>query len=329
MDKVTLGKTGLGVSRLGMGGAGFSSSRMTPEVAEATLRRAVDLGVTYLDTAPSYSDSEAVLGPAIAAVGESLIISTKLGGKPQPFDAKDIDILRASLDSSRNLLGRDVIDMLLIHEPDRSRQHDWWTDYDRAEGPVMDFLAEMKEQGIVRFIGLGGTTAYALARLIRTGKFDVVLTAFNYSLLWREAAIEVLPAAREQGMGVIMGSPLQQGCLAKRYDDEVADGAPWLSSPRREQFKALYALLDETGMPIVEMAQRFVISNPDMHCVLSGARNPEEVEGNVAAIEKGRLPADLLARLDEIAARVPFRPFEEPFLMPFSAGYRGHGSVTI
>jgi aryl-alcohol dehydrogenase-like predicted oxidoreductase len=91
-------------------------------------------------------------------------------------------------------------------------------------------LEELKQQGLVRFTGLGGTTAYEMARLIRTGKFDVVLTAFNYSLLWREAEREVLPAAIEHDMGIVIGSPLQQGSLARRYDDEVRSGAPWLSS---------------------------------------------------------------------------------------------------
>jgi len=74
-------------------------------------------------------------------------------------------------------------------------------------------------------IGLGGTTAYELPHIINTGRFDVVLTAFNYSLLWREAANEVLPAAKKQGMGIVIGSPLQQGALARRYDDEVRGGA--------------------------------------------------------------------------------------------------------
>ena len=69
-------------------------------------------------------------------------------------------------------------------------------------------------QGLVRFTGLGGTTAYEIVPVMRTGKFDVVLTAFNYSLLWREAQIAVLPTAVSLGMGIIIGSPLQQGALA-------------------------------------------------------------------------------------------------------------------
>jgi aryl-alcohol dehydrogenase-like predicted oxidoreductase len=164
-----------------------------------------------------------------------------------------------------------------------------------------------------------------MAPIIRTGRFDVLLTAFNYSLLWREAQHEVLPAAREHAMGIVIGSPLQQGALARRYDEEVRHGARWLSTPRRRQFLALYDFLDELQLPLPELALRFVLSNPDISCTLMGARSQAEVDANVEAAEKGPLPVEVLARLDEIAAMVPFRPFEEPFSLPFGRGYRGPG----
>jgi D-threo-aldose 1-dehydrogenase len=221
------------------------------------------------------------------------------------------------VEESLRLLHRDVIDILIIHEPDRPGQYDWFDDPESFHGPVNDLLDELKQEGIIRFSGIGGTTAHEMPHLINTGRYDVVLTAFNYSLLWREAEIDVLPAAKRQNMGIIIGSPLQQGALARRFDDEIEHGARWLSRPRREQYKRLYALVDETGIPLPELAVRFVISNPDISTTLMGARSVAEVEANVAAVEAGPLPADLLARLQEIADMVPFRPFEEPFVLPF------------
>lgn len=324
MEKAVLGRTSLEVSRLGLGGLFVSSYGGNFEQAKKAIRRALELGINYIDTAPTYLNSEEVIGRALEGVDIPLVISTKLGGRPQPFNPKDPIALRRSFEESLRLLKRDYVDILMIHEPDRPGQYDWWTDPDRVEGPVMDVLAELKEKGLVKFIGLGGTTAYELAHFIKSGKFDVVLTAFNYSLLWREAEHAILPAAREMGLGVIAGSPFQQGALAKRYDEEIEHGANWLSPPRRQQFKALYAFLDELGMPITELALRFVLSNPTIHCVLVGARSAEEVESNVRALEKGPLPKDVLRRLDEIAAMVPFRPFEEPFGLPFGAKRR-HG----
>lgn len=330
MDYVTLGRTGLKVSRLGFGGLFVNSNAATLDEAKEALKRAVDLGVNYVDTAPGYGDSEEVLGKALAEVEGEIVLSTKLGGRPRPFEPQNVDALRQSVDESLRLLGREHIDMLLIHEPDRPGQYDWWTDWEDVNGPVLDLCEQLRSEGVIKFIGLGGTTVYELAHLCRSGKFDVVLTAFNYSILYREAGDAVLPAAREQNMGVIAGSPLQQGALAKKYPDAIDDASVyWLSEPRREQFRKLYAFVDECGMELPELAIRFVISNPNVDCVLMGARSQQEVEQNVASVEKGPLPDDVLARLDEIAAMVPYRPFCEPFGMggrlAWPKAYKGPG----
>ena len=332
MERRVLGRTGLEVSRLAMGGLFVSSVGTDLEGARRAVRRAVELGVNYVDTAPGYRDSEEVLGHILPDIDRPLVLSTKLGGRPLPFEPQSRDCLMASVEESLRLLHRDHIDILMIHEPDRPGQYDWWTSWHPIEGPVLDLMLDLKERGLIGHLGLGGTTAYELAHIIRSGHFDVVLTAFNYSLLWREAEIEVLPAAREQGMGVVVGSPLQQGALAQCFRQQVADaGVHWLSPPRRAQLARLYDLVDEAGMSLPEMALRFVLANDDVDTLLMGARSAAEVELNAAAVERGPLPADLLARLDEIAAQVPLRPFEEPFGMggALRAGrnYRGPGQA--
>jgi len=321
----TLGRTGIQVSELGLGGLFVSRVGGDRRQATDAIRRALDLGVNLIDTAPSYHDSEEVLGLALEGVTQPYYVSTKLGGRPQPFDPKDKVALRRSVEESLRLLRRDYIDLLLIHEPDRPGQYDWWDDWESFHGPVRELLEQLKQEGTIRWCGLGGTTVYELPRVMASGGWDVVLTAFNYSLLWREAALLVLPEAARQEMGVLAGSPLQQGALARRYDEEVERGAPWLSPPRREQYRRLYAFLDETGIPLPELALRFVLSDPRVSTTLMGARSVEEVEANVAAVEKGPLSREVLERLDEIAALVPFRPFEEPFGLPFGRTYRGPG----
>ncbi|MCE5258383.1 MAG: aldo/keto reductase [Chloroflexi bacterium] len=326
LEKRSLGKTGLSVTLLGLGGLFVSKVGGPFEQARLAIHYALEQGINYIDTAPGYLDSEEVLGKALCDVTQPLVLSTKLGGRPLPFHPQERKELEYSFAESLRLLGRPV-DLLMIHEPDRPGQYDWWSDKEHFKGPVLNFIQELKAQGAVKAIGLGGTTAYELARIIRTGCFDVVLTAFNYSLLWREAEIEVLPAAIEQGMGIVIGSPLQQGALAKRYDAEIASGAPWLSKPRREQYRALYRLLDELQMPITEAAMRFIISNPNITTTLSGSRSIAELEQNLISVAKGPLPASVLGRLDEIAAMVPFRPFEEPFGLPFGRPYWGPGQA--
>lgn len=328
MKKRMLGNTGLQVSELSLGGLFVSNFGGQFEESHGAVQRALELGVNYVDTAPGYGNSEEVLGKILAELGTPVILSTKLGGRPQPFLPQDKDCLLQSVEESLRLLGRDKIDLLMVHEPDRPGQYDWWTDADRFWGPVVEVLEELREQGVIGATGLGGTTAYEMARVMRSGRFDVVLTAFNYSLLWREAELEVLPAARELGMGVVVGSPLQQGALARRFDDEVQHGAPWLSPPRRAQYVELYQLLDELDISVSELAVRFVLSNPDVSCVLMGARTAAEVESNVQAASKGPLAPDVLARLDAIAAKVPFRPFGEPANLPFGRHYAGPGQMA-
>jgi aryl-alcohol dehydrogenase-like predicted oxidoreductase len=324
----TLGKTGLRISEVGMGGLFISSVGAVRDEARRAVHRALELGVNYIDTAPGYRDSEEVLGFALKGVTQPFILSTKLGGRPQPFNAQDKAALRRSVEESLRLIGRDKIDILMIHEPDRPGQYDWFSDWERFHGPVNELLAELKSEGIIRFTGLGGTTVYTLPHVIATGEYDVVLTAFNYSLLWQEATIAVLPEAQKRGMGIVIGSPLQQGALARCYRDVVEKGARWLSPPRQQQYKKLYAFVDELGMPLAELALRWVLSNSNISTTLMGARSVAEVEENVAAAEKGPLPADVMSRVAEIAAMVPFRPFEEPFGLPFARPYRGPGHAS-
>lgn len=315
---------------MGLGGLFVASFATALDQARGAVKAALDHGINYIDTAPGYADSERVLGETLVGESRPLILSTKLGGRPIPFEPKNKVGLRQSVEESLRLLKRDWIDILMIHEPDRPGQYDWWEDWDEVNGPVLELLSDLKKEGLIKFVGIGGTTTTQMAHFCRSGKFDVLLSAFNYSLLWREAEIEVLPAAIEQKMGIIIGSPLHQGALAKCYHEAINDPKVyWLSQPRREQLRRLYALVDETGISLPELALRFVISNPDVHSVLAGARSATEVEQNVAAINRGALPAEILLRLDEIAATVPFRPFNEPYdigwKLPNPRDYKGPG----
>lgn len=330
MKSTVLGKTGLKVSQVGFGGLFVASFSAQYDDARNAVERAIGLGINYFDTAPGYGNSEEVLGQALKGVKQPVILSTKLGGRPTPFLPQDKACLRQSVEESLRLLGRDCIDILMIHEPDRPGQYDWWTDMVNVRGPVLDLLGELKAEGKIRYTGLGGTTTTELAHLCRSGKFDVVLTAYNYSLLYREAAQEVIPAAKAANMGIIVGSPLQQGALSRRYDEQIkSPAAYWLSRMRREQFQKLYAFCDECGMSLPELGVRFVMSHPDVHCVLMGAKSAAEVEQNAAAANAGPLPAKILQRLEEIAAMVPYRPFGEPFglgwLLGNPANYKGPG----
>jgi aryl-alcohol dehydrogenase-like predicted oxidoreductase len=326
-----LGRTGLSVSELGFGSLFTSSLGPGFEDSKRAVYRALDLGINFFDTAPAYANSEEILGRILAGIKAPIILSTKLGGRPQPFDPRDARQLRASVTESLRLLHREVIDVLIVHEPDRPQQYDWWSDPERVGGPVAEVIDELMQAGIVRYCGVGGTTCAEMAHCIRSGRFDVVLTAFNYSALFREATHEVLPEAAARNLGVMLGSVLHQGALGRRYDDVVRAKPAWLSKPRQEQLLAWYRFLDELGMSPVELGLRFALSNGDISTVLIGPKTAAQVEESVAAAAKGPLLADVLGRLDQIAALVPFRPFEEPMILPLSnpRGYWGPGMANL
>jgi len=326
MRKRTLGRTNLAVTELSLGGLFVSSFGAAYEQSKQAVLRSLELGVNYIDTAPTYFDSEEVLGRALSGVDTPYYLSTKIGGRLDPFLPQDPDCLRRSVEESLSRLKRDRLDILMVHEPDRPHMYNWWSD-DQFNGPVLEVIGELQQQGIVDYVGLGSTTAYHIEPIIRTGRFDLLLTALNYSLLYREAAHRAIPAAHEMNMGIVIGSPLQMGAYNPAHEDEVRRGPPWMSPQRREQFLALYDFAAEVGLSLPELALRFVLSDPRVSCALMGARAPTEVELNAAAAERGPLEADILARLDEIAALVPFRPCEEPFVPPLGRDYAGLGQA--
>ncbi|QGJ68753.1 NADH-specific methylglyoxal reductase [Planctomycetales bacterium 10988] len=329
METRRLGRTDLQISRLSVGGLFTSSLAGGEQETRRILEQAIDFGINAIDTAPAYADSEATLGKALKGLNSPLILSTKLGGRPQPFDPQSAAGLRSSVEESLRLLGRDSIDILHIHEPDRPQQYSWWTSYDPLEGPVLDVMRELKERGLVRFFGLGGTTVTELTALMKTDLFDVVLTAFNYNALFREAATELLPTAAQLDMGVFLGSTLGQGFLARRHDKEVQQRPIWLSKQRQEQLLAYYRLLDESGLSPVELCLRFAMGHLAVSTIPVGCKTMEHLKTSVAAVEKGPLPADVLNRLDEIAAMVPFRPYEEPMILPLGKNYYGPGPANV
>ena len=313
MKKRILGRTGLEVGELSLGAAFVTRGEDGFEGSLPVVRRALELGFNLADTSADYGDSEASLGWALEQTDRPCIVSTKLGPPPgwTDFRPKDKDQLRRIVDLCLKNLRRDVIDIVMVHEPDRPGQFDWYDDDVSFHGPVVDLLQELKDDGVIRHTGIGGTGVYELARLCDTGWYDVVLTAFNSSPLWRDALTHVIPAANRHNMGVFLASPTQQGWLVKKYE-QVTNGARWLAPQRREQLKALYDLVDDIGIELPVLCLRWALGVEGVSTVLTGPRNVEQLEQNFSAVEQGPLPNDVAKRLDDIYQMLPQRPFEEP-----------------
>jgi aryl-alcohol dehydrogenase-like predicted oxidoreductase len=168
-----------------------------------------------------------------------------------------------------------------------------------------------------------------MTSLVRSNLFDVVLTAFNYNTLFREASSELIPSAIERDMGVVLGSVMGQGFLARRADAEVRRKPVWLATERQQQLLAYYELLDQSGLTPVEMSLRFAVSNPDVSTIPIGCKTTEQLEESVRAVMKGPLSTDILERLNAIAKMVPNRPYEEPMILPLGKSYFGPGIANM
>ena len=332
MKHNSLGKSNILASHLSLGGLFVAEGNGALENGIHTINKAYELGINYIDTAPSYGNSESALGEIFKVTGRPKTLSTKVGGNPATFEAQNPDIIKASIENSLNTLQTDYLDIVMIHEPDRPGHYDWWSNMHKVEGPVLDVLLKYKEEGIIKAIGLGGTGVTEMSHLVQTGKFDIILTAFNYSLLYREAEELIIQRAKELDMGVIVGSPIQQGAFAKVYDTVYDDESYWLHPTRRLQFKELYDLCKDIKISPPELAIRFVASNLSIDCILMGVGNIDELVQNYHAFEKGPLPLDVIDRINQIAARLPCRPYEEPSGMGFRLAkpelYKGPGELS-
>ncbi len=313
MKKRILGRTGIEVGELSLGAAFVTRGEDGFEGTLPVVSRALELGINLADTSADYGNSEEALGWALEQIDRPCIVSTKLGPPPgwSDFQPKDKDQLRRVVDLCLKNLRRDMIDILMVHEPDRPGQFDWYEDDISFHGPVVELLQQLKDEGVIGHTGIGGTGVYELARLCDTGWYDVVLTAFNSSPLWRDALTHVIPAASRHNMGVFLASTTQQGWLVKKYD-EVYDGARWLSPQRRAQLQALYDLVDDVGIDLPVLCLRWALGVEGVSTVLTGPRNVAQLEQNFSAVEQGPLPDDIAHRLDDIYQMLPHRPFEEP-----------------
>jgi len=304
-----LGRTGIEVSQLGLGGYQFTGEfGVARDVARQAIRTALDGGITFFDTAPMYGagESEELIGGVVGDRSD-IHVSDKVGY----FDRTvvrhlgdeaylDESAIRRAAEHSLHVLRRDTFDALLIHEPEWP---EWRIDPTTGEAPAVRALEAMRAEGICRGIGVGGQDAALNTRLIGTGRFDVVLSVMHYDLAVFDARDALLPTAERHDVGVILGTPLRQGLLARRHPDPekamVADAERPARARRAlaKRLLAIYNLADELEMPLPELALRFLLSEPRVATVIPGARSVEDVRANLAAAQKGPLSPDVVARI--------------------------------
>jgi aryl-alcohol dehydrogenase-like predicted oxidoreductase len=291
METRELGNTGLTVSRLGVGLAEIGGLSIG-EVATAAqvLNTALDNGITFLDTAACYGNSEELVGLSVAERRDEFVLSTKAGHVAGDYTGRSwtAETVRDSIERSLRRLRTDHLDVVHLHSCSVEVLE---------RGDVIRALQDAKQAGKTLCIGYSGDNE-AAAWAVESGLFDTLQASYN--LVDQQARNELLPKAQQQGMGII----------AKRPIANAAWGAETSPSGYADEYHRRAQIMAEEG-PIpgapenpILLALGFTLANPAIDTAIVGTRNPEHMQANIRWVER-ELP------IAEEAVEALRRRFEE------------------
>lgn len=267
----------------------------------ATIHRALDLGVTFLDTADIYGPftNEVLVGKAISGRRDEVTLATKFGIVRTPTGERlgirgDADYVRSCCDSSLQRLGVDTIDLYYQHRVDKSV-------------PIEETVGAMKElvdAGKVRFLGLSEASAETIRRAHSVHPITALQT--EYSLFTRDLEDEILPVIRELGIGLVPYSPLGRGILTGAITSEPGEGdsrsTPYFPRFQGENLAANLTLVDrvkaiaqQKGVTPGQLALAWVLAQGDDVAPIPGTKRVRYLEENVGAADIALSPDDLAA----------------------------------
>lgn len=314
MPTTRLGDSGLVVSRVGLGCNNLGrASTVTREQAgaDAVVHAALDAGITFFDTADTYGAepglSETRLGAALGRHRDEVVVATKFGMDARGANGVDFGArgsrryIIAAVEASLRRLGTDYLDLYQFHTPDPGT-------------PIQETLAALDTlvtSGKVRYIGHSNRAGYQIAeaefvaRELGTQRF--VSAQNHYNLIDRRAELEVLPAARAFGLGVLPYFPLANGLLTGKYSTGKAPEGSRLSHSRQEvlagadleQLRAFGEFAAARELPEVIVAFGWLLAQDPVSSVIAGATRPEQIRQNAQAWQWVPGPEDL-AELEAI-----------------------------
>ena len=303
-----IGRSGLRVTTVGLGCNNFGW-KIDQEASNAAVAKALDLGITLFDTADRYGtqggDSEVVLGKALGSRRNDVVLLTKFG-----VDLKDYSrnssrsYVISALEASLRRLGREWIDIYMIH----------WPDYSTPMEETLRALDDLIRSGKVRYIACSNLEPWRVADARWLSKhFDLhhfVCAQDHYNLLKRDAEKELVPALEHYGMGFIPYFPLASGLLTGKYTDDqkaagrlsenfLNTGKQFLTDRNVRVARELADFCRARNRTLLELAVSWLAANPLVSSVICGATTPQQVEQNVAAAG-WVLSSEDLAEVDRI-----------------------------
>lgn len=308
-------RCGLELTEIGMGVSQFGNlyRETTDAQAAGAVQAAWDGGIRYVDTAPHYGLglSERRLGRLIAGwPRDRYVLSTKAGrllvdnpdgegrlddeGFAVPATTRRVwdfsaDGVRRSLDESLRRLGLDRVDIVYLHDPD---EH-----FEAASTQAVPALVDLREQGVIRAVGVGMNQSAMLAEFVRRCDVDVVMCANRYTLLDQSAAGDLLPVAAARGVGVVVAAVYNSGVLAtprpsaqSRFDYAAVPPAVLARA------SAIAVVCERFGVTLPQAAVQFPLRHPAVVSVVLGSRTADHVERGLASY-RAPVPDDLWTAL--------------------------------
>jgi aryl-alcohol dehydrogenase-like predicted oxidoreductase len=324
MEYRRLGKSGLLVSEIGLGGNNFGG-RIGEQESVSVIHKALDLGINFIDTADIYSQghSEECVGKAVKGKRSEVIIATKfagpMGSLPNERGTSRYHIMQA-VEASLKRLDMEYIDLYYVHMPDQATPIE----------ETLRTLNDLVRAGKVRYIGCSNFAAWQLSEALWTSRVNnlesFIVVQSQYNLLNRNIESELVPCCQNYGIGVIPWGPLSSGFLTGKYQrgKPAPEGArlatqqpppsrppagqtggrpmmfpPVLTDSNYDKLEKFQTFSAERGHKMGELAIAWLLSHPWLSSVIAGATSPEQVSANVAAAN-WKLTAQEVAELDKL-----------------------------
>ncbi|HMA94578.1 MAG TPA: aldo/keto reductase [Polyangiaceae bacterium] len=322
MQYKRLGNSGLIVSRLAFGTMTFGTGnipsvyKVDEERAKGLIDRALEAGINLFDTADAYADgqSEVMLGKLLGVRRKDVIVATKVGMRTGP-GLGDTGLSRrhviASCEASLRRLGTDTIDLYILHRFDPQ------TPIEETLS-ALDYLAQ---RGNVRYVGFSNWSAWQAAKAVglseRHGWPRFIVAQMYYSLVGRDIEHEMLPFARDAGVGTMIWGPLAGGFLSGKYtrenlksDENRLSGFDFLPFDKEQGFRlvdGLSSIAAEHHASVAQVALAWLLAKPGVSTVLIGASKLTQLEDNLGALQV-KLSADQVHQLDQASPYSEYYP---------------------
>ena len=311
METRKLGTSGLDVTLVGLGCNNFGL-RIDTEASRAVIRTALDLGITFFDTADVYGNrggSETCLGQFLGSRRKDIVLASKFGN---PMDEAETlkgfsrNYIMSAVEASLKRLRTDWIDLYQMHRFPTSPLDE-----------TLRALDDLVKQGKVRYIGTSQTKGWQFVDMQWTARVNglapITTCMIEYSLLAREPERELIPAMRAHGAGLLPFYPLASGFLTGKYErgqtpppeGRITKGKryaeKWLTDANWDRLEHLEAFASTRGHTMLELAFSWLAAQPVVSSIIAGATKPEQLEANIKAAG-WTMTAEELAEIDTITA---------------------------